>query len=35
MRGDAGYEAQHARRMILAEYGPHFTKDGDCWRCVD
>ena len=21
--------------MILTEYGLHFTKDGDLWRCVE
>jgi len=35
MRGDPGYEAQHARRMIFTEYGLHFTKEGDHWRCVE
>jgi len=36
MRGDTGPVFGQAPRMILcAEYGLHFAKDGDRWRCVE
>jgi len=36
MRGDTGLGSLQAHRMIFcAEYGLHFTKDGDRWRCVE
>jgi len=36
MRGDADHEARHSGGMIFcAEYGLHFAKDGDHWRCIE
>jgi hypothetical protein len=35
MRGDTGPAFGQAHRMILTEYGLHFAKDGDHWRCVE
>jgi len=33
MRGDARRAPSHAPGMILTEYGLHFAKEGDRWRC--
>ena len=36
MRGDTGPAFGQAHPMILvAEYGLHFAKEGDLWRCVE
>ena len=36
MRGDTGPAFGQAHRMILcAEYGLHFAREGDHWRCVE
>jgi hypothetical protein len=31
----ATHGTRHALRMIFTEYGLHFAKDGDHWRCVE
>ena len=36
MRGDTDHGARHACNMILcAEYGLHFAKEGNHWRCIE
>ena len=36
MRGDAWSAFGQAHRMIsCAEYGLHFAREGDHWRCVE
>jgi len=36
MRGDTGSALGQAHaRIFCAEYGLHFRKDGDHWRCVE
>jgi hypothetical protein len=36
MRGDTGPTFGTAHRInVCAEYGLHFRKDGDHWRCVE
>ena len=36
MRGAPHHHgAMHAGGMILTEYGLHFAKEGDHWRCVE
>jgi hypothetical protein len=35
MRGDTPGRTRHAGSMIRTEYGLHFAKDGDHWRCME
>ena len=32
---DARHGARHTGDMIRTEYGLHFVKDGDHWRCME